>query len=443
MTQQNSTPQVILGAHFPGVNHSTVWSDPASGSHIDFSSFEQFAQTAERGCFDFLFLAEGLRLREQRGQIHDLDVVGRPDTLPVLAGIAAITKHLGLIGTINATYNEPYELARQFATLDHLSQGRAGWNVVTSSDAFTGENFRRGGYLDPEQRYVRAEETVNAARGFWDSWPEQNQDQSVLDYHSTQFDVTGTFNIPQSPQGHPIIFQAGDSSAGRDFAAANADAVFTRHGTPDQGRAYYADMQARVTAAGRAPDQLKVLPGATFVIGDTEAEAAELAEHIRSQQVSGQTALLLLEQIWNRDLSSYDPEGPLPEIDPKLGETTIIQGRARTVDDREATVANLRALAAEQNLNLRETAIASQARQSFVGTANSVADQMIEAVSTNVCDGFILIPHITPSGLDTFVDQVAPILQERGALRTAYPEHANLRELFGIPTPAAQKATAQ
>lgn len=443
MTTDNQTPQVILGAHFPGVNHSTVWSDPASGSHIEFSSFQQFAQTAERGCFDFLFLAEGLRLREQRGQIHDLDVVGRPDTLPVLAGIASVTEHLGLVGTINVTFNEPYELARQFATLDHLSDGRAGWNVVTSSDAFTGENFRRGGYLDPDQRYVRAEETVHAARALWDSWPAADQHRETVEYHSTQFDITGTSNIPRPPQGKPLIFQAGDSSTGRDFAAANADAVFTRHGTPEAGRAFYQDIKSRVVAAGRDQDQLKVLPGVSFVVGDTEEEAQELAAQIRAQQISGLTALVLLEQIWNRDLSAYDPEGPLPEIGPHLGETTIIRGRARNVDDRQETVAQLRALAAEQNLNLRETVIASQARQSFIGTAHSVADQLIDAVSTGVCDGFILVPHITPSGLDVFVDQVVPILQERGALRTAYPEHASLRDLFGLETPAlAQKAAA-
>jgi Coenzyme F420-dependent N5,N10-methylene tetrahydromethanopterin reductase and related flavin-dependent oxidoreductases len=156
--------QIHLAAHFPGVNNTTVWSDPSSGSQTDLASFVHFAQTAERGLFDFLFLAEGLRLREHRGQIHDLDVVGRPDTLTVLNAIAAVTTHLGLGGTINTTFNEPYELARQFASLDHLSGGRAAWNLVTSSDAFTGENFRRGGFLKPEQRYDRAQEIL-ARRG--------------------------------------------------------------------------------------------------------------------------------------------------------------------------------------------------------------------------------------------------------------------------------------
>src|SRR4051812_12370883 len=170
--------QVILAAYFPGVNNTTVWSDPRSQSQIDFSSFVHLARTAERGKLDFFFLAEGLRLREQRGRIHDLDTVGRPDTLTVLTALAAVTTHLGLAGTLNATFREPYELARQLATLDHLSGGRAGWNVVTSSDAFTGENFRRGGYLDHADRYARAGEFIEVCRTLWDSW---DPDELVAD----------------------------------------------------------------------------------------------------------------------------------------------------------------------------------------------------------------------------------------------------------------------
>ena len=162
--------QIHLGAHFPAVNNTTVWSDPRSGSHIEFSSFAHLAQTAERAKFDFLFLAEGLRLREQHGQIYDLDVVGRPDTFTVLAALAAVTDRLGLAGTINSTFNEPYEVARQFASLDHLSDGRAGWNVVTSWDAFTGENFRRGGFLPQDARYARARAFLQTTCELFDSW---------------------------------------------------------------------------------------------------------------------------------------------------------------------------------------------------------------------------------------------------------------------------------
>ena len=163
--------QVHLAVHFPGVNNTTVWSDPRAGSHIAFSSFVHLAQTAERAKFDFLFLAEGLRLREQNGLIYDLDVVGRPDTFTVLAALAAVTEHLGLAGTINSTFNEPYEVARQFASLDHLSGGRAAWNVVTSWDAFTGENFRRGGFLAQDDRYSRAEQFLQTTTELFDSWP--------------------------------------------------------------------------------------------------------------------------------------------------------------------------------------------------------------------------------------------------------------------------------
>src|SRR5689334_21065477 len=205
------TKQIHLAAHFPGVNNTTVWSDPQAGSHIEFSSFTHLAQTAERAKFDFLFLAEGLRLREQGGQIYDLDVMGRPDTFTVLAALAAVTDRLGLAGTINSTFNEPYEVARQFASLDHLSGGRAAWNVVTSWDAFTGENFRRGGYLPQEQRYERARTFLETAWQLFDSWDgteilaDPASGQFLADPYSgrfahrdAQFSIAGQFNVPRS-----------------------------------------------------------------------------------------------------------------------------------------------------------------------------------------------------------------------------------------------------
>lgn len=206
--------QIHLAAHFPGVNNSTVWSDPAAGSQIDFSSFTHFARTAERAKFDFLFLAEGLRLREQNGEIYDLDVVGRPDTFTVLSALAAVTDKLGLAGTVNSTFNEPYEVARQFASLDHLSAGRAAWNVVTSWDEFTGQNFRRGGYLAQEDRYERAKQFLAAAWELFDSWHGDeivadkesglflaHPDPGGFDHHVREFDISGHFNVPRGPQG--------------------------------------------------------------------------------------------------------------------------------------------------------------------------------------------------------------------------------------------------
>jgi FMN-dependent oxidoreductase (nitrilotriacetate monooxygenase family) len=438
--------QIHLAAHFPGVNNTTVWSDPAGGSHIDFRSFTHFARTAERAKFDFLFLAEGLRLREQNGEIYDLDVMGRPDTFTVLAALAAVTDRLGLAGTINSTFNEPYEVARQFASLDHLSGGRAAWNVVTSWDEFTGENFRRGGFLPQEKRYLRAKEFLAAAQELWDSW---SGDEIVADaasgtfladpdagrfrITSDQFDIGGRFSVPRSPQGRPVILQAGDSEEGREFAASGADAIFTRHGTLEAGRAFYADVKARLAKYGRSADDLKIMPAATFVLGDTDAEAHEKADVIRHQQVSGQTAIKFLEQLWNRDLSAYDPDGPLPESDPLVGESHISRGRASVRQHRDpiATAREWRALAEEKGLSIRELIIQVSGRQSFIGTPAKVADALDEFVQTDASDGFVLVPHITPGGLDEFADTVVPLLQERGAFRAEY-EGTTLREHLGL-----------
>ena len=438
--------QIHLAAHFPGVNNTTVWSDPEAGSHIEFSSFVHLAQTAERAKFDFFFLAEGLRLREQGGEIYDLDVVGRPDTFTVLAALAAVTEHLGLTGTINSTFNEPYEVARQFASLDHLSAGRAGWNVVTSWEAFTGENFRRGGFLAQDQRYARAETFLRTAWELFDSW---RGDEIVADKDNgvflsdaragafarrdAHFDISGQFNVPRSPQGRPVILQAGDSEEGREFAAATADAIFSRHGTLEAGQAFYTDVKDRLARHGRTHDQLVILPAATFVLGDTDSDAQERADVIRRQQVSGQTAIKFLEQLWNRDLSSYDPDGPLPAVDPDPGENTIARGRAsvRMYRDPLATAKQWRELAESKNLSIRELMIEVTARQTFIGSPRTVADSINDLVQADAADGFILVPHVTPGGLDEFADTVVPLLQERGVFRTEYTG-ATLRDHLGL-----------
>jgi FMN-dependent oxidoreductase (nitrilotriacetate monooxygenase family) len=453
MTQSKPLKQVHLAAHFPGVNNTTVWSDPAAGSHIEFESFRRFAQAAERGRFDFMFLAEGLRLREQGGRIYDLDVVGRPDTFTVLAALAAVTEHLGLTGTINSTFNEPYEVARQFASLDHLSEGRAAWNVVTSWDAFTGENFRRGGYLPQDERYERAQHFLDATITLWDSW---SGDEIVADkesgeflarpevgtfaHHDRHFDIEGHFNVPRSPQGRPVIFQAGESDQGREFAAASADAIFSRYSQYDEGRSFYDDVKGRLARHGRARDELLILPAATFVLGDTDAAAAEAAREIRFQQVSPATAIKFLEQLWNTDLSDHDPDGPLPAFDPVETDVNglISKGRAsvRQHRDRVETANEWRARAEAEGLTTRELIVEVTGRQAFVGTPQTVAETINRFVQDDVADGFILVPHLTPAGLDPFVDQVVPILQELGVHRTEY-DGTTLRDNLGLaPLPA-------
>lgn len=446
--------QIHLAAHFPGVNNTTVWSDPRAGSHIDFSSFVHLARTAERAKFDFFFLAEGLRLREQNGEIYDLDVVGRPDTFTVLAALAAVTSRIGLAGTISSTFNEPYEVARQFATLDHLSGGRAAWNVVTSWDAFTGENFRRGGFLPQDQRYERARTFLRTTWELFDSWRGDeivadkdsgvflaDADAGRFEHHDAQFDIAGQFNVPRSPQGRPVIFQAGDSDEGREFAASSADAIFSRYSRLEEAKAFYADVKGRLARHNRSRDELVILPAATFVLADTDAEAHELAREVRFQQVSGQTAIRFLEQLWNRDLSSYDPDGPLPEIDPVLGEHTVARGRAsvRMYRDPLATANEWRAKAAAEGLSIRELIVEVTGRHSFVGSPATVAATINDFVQADAFDGVILVPHITPGGLDGFADKVVPLLQERGVFRTDY-EGNTLRDHLGLAAGTADSA---
>jgi FMN-dependent oxidoreductase (nitrilotriacetate monooxygenase family) len=435
------TKQIKLAAYFPGVNNTTVWSDPAAGSQIDFASFEHLARTAERGKLDFLFLAEGLRLREHAGRILDSDVVGRPNTTTVLAALSAVTTHLGLAGTLSSTFNEPYEVARQVASIDHLSGGRAAWNVVTSPDAWTGQNFRRGGFLKREDRYARAEEFLATVRELWDSWQpgtlvgdKENgvfaHDPGKFVHSGPQFDIHGEFTVPRTPQGQPVVIQAGDSDEGREFAAKAADVIFSRHGTLEDGQAFFHDVKQRLAAYGRERGELLIMPAAAFVLGDTDAEAAERAREIRYQQVRPATAIQFLEQVWSRDLSGYDVDGPLPDIDPDPNAEPLTWGRVRHEKDPAALAAKWRALAEEKKLSIRELVIEATARQQFVGSPSTVAETINDYVQSDAADGFVLAPHLTPGGLDEFVEKVVPHLQERGVFRTEYAGPTLRDQLF-------------
>jgi FMN-dependent oxidoreductase (nitrilotriacetate monooxygenase family) len=327
--------------------------------------------------------------------------------------------------------------------------------VVTSWDAFTGENFRRGGFLAQEARYERAATFLRTAFELFDSWcgdeivADQQSGVFLIDgdagafaHRDAHFDIGGHFNVPRSPQGRPVIFQAGDSEEGREFAAASADAIFSRHSQLADGQAFYADVKGRLARHGRTPGQLLILPAATFVLGGTDAEAQELAREIRLAQVSGPTAIKFLEQLWNRDLSGYDPDGPLPDIDPDPGENTIARGRAsvRMHRDPVATAQQWRAKATAEGLSIRELIIEVTGRQSFVGTPATVATTINHLVQADASDGFILVPHITPGGLDEFADTVVPLLQERGVFRADY-EGSTLREHLGLAAAFAGSPT--
>ncbi|MFC8935570.1 NtaA/DmoA family FMN-dependent monooxygenase [Rhodococcus sp. NPDC057135] len=446
------TKQIHLGAQLPGIHNVTVWSDPHSHSQIDFYSFASLARTAERGKFDFFFLAEGLRLREHKGQFYDLDVVGRPDNLTILAALASATTHLGLSATVNATFNEPYDVARRLATLDHLSEGRAGWNIVTSHDAFTGANFRRGGFLDENDRYERAAEFLTAARTLWDSWSEfdvladAHAGQFVhagvgeYSYQGGHFNISGRFSTPRSPQGHPVIIQAGDSESGRQFAAAEADVIFSKYNRIDKAREFYADVKKRLAYHGRSREDLKIIPTATVVIADTDQEATELADEITRSQVSPQTAIAHLEAVWGRDLSDYDPNGPLPKIEPDPN-SVLLEGHSVFRGDRAAIVQQWRALSDSRGgLSIRDLAIENHGGQTFVGSARTVADSINEFVQTDGADGFVLVPTTTPGGLDRFVDEVVPILQEKGVYREDYTD-TSLRNHLGLSSSSPRGTT--
>ncbi|MBH0779287.1 NtaA/DmoA family FMN-dependent monooxygenase [Nocardia bovistercoris] len=443
--------QIHLAAQLPGIHHTTVWSDPRSASQIGFESFARLARTAERGKFDFFFLAEGLRLREHKGELHDVDVAGRPESLTVLSALAAVTERLGLAATVNATFNEPYEVARRLSTLDVLSGGRAAWNVVTSFDAFTGENFRRGGFLDEADRYGRAAEFLAVARELWDSWRAEDvradqvsgefvrADAGAFTHGGEHFDISGRFTTPPGPQGHPVVIQAGESPTGRDFAAREAEVVFSKYDRLDEARAFYRDVKSRVAAHGRSPEQVKIFPSVTYVLGDTEADARERAREIARAQVGPRTALIYLEGFWGRDLSDYDPEGPLPDIDPEP-ENQLLKGHSTFRNGRAETVRRWREIAEQRGLGIRDLVIEVAATPTFVGTPRSVADAIDEFAQTDGADGFIFVPHLTPSGLDELVDRVVPLLQEKGVFRTDYTG-STLRDHLGLTAVSNEAVT--
>ncbi|WP_072803883.1 NtaA/DmoA family FMN-dependent monooxygenase [Rhodococcoides yunnanense] len=456
MSVPRPNAHVHFGVFFQGVNHTTVWSDPASGSQIDFETFRHMISTAEKGLFDAFFLGEGLRLREQQGKILDLDIAGRPDAIAQLSALAGITSHIGLVATQNTTYNEPGDLARRLAGLDILSGGRAGWNAVTTDNAWTGENFRRGGFLDHELRYERAGQFIRTARAIWDGWSDDalatssgaaswSTDDAVqhLSRSSSQFDVDIDSTLPRSAQGHPVIFQAGDSPTGRDFAAANADVIFSRHGTHfEEALTFANDIRARLRAAGRPDDDIKILPGTQIVLAENAAEVEEKERWVREGQFTGQTALSLVGLVWGRDLSDLDPDGPLPADDPVPAPISVTRGAFRDGKDPIQLAREWRALAEAKNLSLREVAIETSQRSGFAGTPGQVADELTKWVREGATDGFNISPYIVPGGLDEIVEWLVPELQERGAYRTEYTSDT-LRGHLGLREPLTRRKSGE
>ncbi|EST21977.1 NtaA/DmoA family FMN-dependent monooxygenase [Streptomyces roseochromogenus] len=408
--------QVHLAALCPGTEDTTGWADPRADSYTAFVSFERLAGIAERGLFDFLLLGEGLRLPEHRGRIHDLEPVSRPEPAALLHALAGSTARLGLAATADTAFGEPYELARRIATLDHLSGGRAAWRVTATPDA--AENFRPG---TPAEHSARTAEFVTVAKLLWDSWTPDGMPR-LFAHQGRHFDIAGQFGLPRSPQGRPVVIHGGESAKTRELAAATADVLLTRHGPLETARFRYGRVKRRLAAYGRAPEELRIMPGVTVVLGDTAAEAQERAAGIRRQRVTPQYARYALERLWGVDLSGHDPDGPLPAIAPRSRDGATL-----------ARVGRWRALAEEKGLSGRETVIEASGRQSFVGTPDSVASDLHAQVLEGAADGFLL----AADGLEEFVDRVVPLLQERGAFRTEY-QGATLRSHLGLPHPGEE-----
>jgi alkanesulfonate monooxygenase SsuD/methylene tetrahydromethanopterin reductase-like flavin-dependent oxidoreductase (luciferase family) len=430
------SPHVHLGVFFTGVGPQLIWADPSSASHHAIETFTDVVRLLERGLFDAFFLGEGLRVRENRGKAFDLDVSGRPDAITQLAALAAVTDRIGLVATQNATYNYPADLARRLASLDFISAGRAGWNIVTTDNAWTGENFRHGGWLPHERRYERATQFVEAAKELWDAGPAgTGPGGAAVEVHTDLVNFRAAPTVPPSPQGRPVLFQAGDSDGGRELAAKHADVVFSRHREDDEALAYANDLRSRLKKYGRQPDEVRILPGASVVVGDTPEEAEEKARWVRSEQVNGPRALAYLEQYWGTDLSAYDPDGPLPDIEPSADEldpsrgTIMIERRSGKLQ----LIQSWRDLAAERGLSIRQLVLeVSGGHATFTGTPGQIADTWADYVRTRAVDGFNITPHLLPSSLADIVDKVVPELQDRGVYRTEY-EGTTLREHLALP----------
>ena len=434
------TRQLHLNAFLmtPG-HHDAAWRHPLSQPHraTDISYFEELARTAERGTFDSIFFADGLAIWNERAAGN---VSGGLEPLLVLAAVARATSRIGLIATVSTTFNEPFHLARKFASLDHISGGRAGWNIVTSGSVAEANNFNRDEHLEHRIRYERAAEFLKVVTALWDSWAD---DAVLLDtergvyadgakvreigHAGEHFKVRGPLNVQRSPQGWPVLVQAGSSESGRGFAARYAEAVFTAHQTLTDAQTFYDDLKQRALEYGRDPEAVKILPGIVPVIGATEAEArareAELNALIRPEYALPQLAELL--QV---DVSELQLDRELPA---DLPDEDAIEG----AKSRRTLVVDL---GRRERLTVRQLIGrlgGGRGHLTFAGTPEQVADAIQLWWDNGAADGFNIMPPVLPRGLTEFVDQVVPILQSRGLFRTEY-EGRTLREHYGLARPA-------
>ncbi|MBU5348082.1 LLM class flavin-dependent oxidoreductase [Paenibacillus lautus] len=426
--------QLKLGALLHGVGGGTsMWRHPDAqpDASVNFGLYKQWVQKAEEGKFDLIFIADGLYINE-KSIPHFLN---RFEPITILSALAAVSKNIGLVGTLSTSYSEPFTVARQFASLDKISDGRAGWNIVTSPLEGSALNYGRKEHPEHDKRYRIATEYLEVARGLWDSWEDdafvRNKETGVffdpekmhtLNHEGEFFSVKGPLNIARSKQGQPVIFQAGSSEVGKNYASKEADAVFTGHESVEDAAAFYQDVKARAAGFGRNPDEVLIFPGISPIIGSTAEEAERKYEEVASL-VTIENALDYLGRFFeHHDFSQYPLDEPFPELG-DLGKNSFRSGTDKIKRD-----------AKERGLTLRQVALQSATpRGGFIGTPEQVADKIQAWFEASAADGFMITAAV-PNGLEDFVDQVVPILQERGLYRTEY-ESDTLRGNLGLPVP--------
>lgn len=433
--------QLHLGAVMrPVAIHTAWWRYPGAYTDANFNlkHMVRFIQTLERACFDAFFMADHLAVMNMPLQaLRRSATVTSFEPMTLLSALAMVTERIGLIATASTTFDAPYHVARRFASLDHISEGRAGWNVVTTANPDAALNFGLTDHVEHDERYRRAREFHAVVTGLWDSWADNAwlRDQEsgvffdpdrmhVLDHRGEHLSVRGPLNIARPVQGWPVIVQAGASGVGRQFAAEIAEVVFGSNRTIEEARAFYQDVKARVTACGRQADHCKILPGALVIVGHTNEEAWEKKAAI-DKLVHAESGIPNLSIRLGIDASAFDLDAPLPDIPPSN----------QSQSQRDTLVA----LARRDNLTVRQLAqlMGGFGGLEIIGTPAEIADTMQSWLETGAADGFNIMFPTVPAGLDDFVTLVVPELQRRGIFRTEY-EGTTLRDHFGLPRPENQ-----
>lgn len=419
-------------------HHEASWRLPESDPHslLSLEAHQHLARVAEDAKFDSLFLADSPVQLGDPGRRPS----GKIEPTVLLAALAVTTSRIGLIATASTSYNEPYNLARRLAGVDHLSGGRAGWNIVTTAGDAAARNFGLDGQPLHLARYERADEFLDVATKLWDSWSDDAvladkaagvyADRSkvrAIDHEGTHFRVAGPLNAARSPQGYPLLVQAGSSEDGKAFAARWAEAIFTAQPTLEESQAFYADIKRRTAAAGRNPDHLLVLPGIVPVLGETEKEAAELDAEL-DRLIAPQYTVAQIARTLGVDPDRLQLDRELPDDLPAEEEIEGSKSRRTLIVD----------WARRERLTVRELIGklgGGRGHRTFTGTPVQVADTIQHYFENGAADGFNIMPAVLPSGIEAFAQQVVPILQERGLFRTEY-EGTTLREHYGLPRPA-------